>query len=168
VRYVDALETELPVLIQSVRKQRFEGLVAKRRDSRCEPGLHSGAWQKMRVNQGQEFVIGAYTIGTQTFDGLIFGYADSSDRISERNRERGGDAQRSKPRGTTCTRTPGPPSGSWQCAGSSLRAGVKPASPDDTRTIQNARAKIAGKTPKAPPPPPKNSPVTSTTTPSTS
>jgi bifunctional non-homologous end joining protein LigD len=74
VRYVDALDAELPALIQSVREQRFEGLVAKRRDSRYEPGLRSGAWQKMRVNQGQEFVIGGYTIGSQTFDALIFGY----------------------------------------------------------------------------------------------
>jgi bifunctional non-homologous end joining protein LigD len=74
VRYVDALDAELPVLIQSVRAQRFEGLVAKRRGSRYEPGLRSGAWQKMRVNQGQEFVIGGYTIGSQTLDALIFGY----------------------------------------------------------------------------------------------
>ena len=43
----------------------FEGLVAKRRDSRYEPGLRSGAWMKMRVNQGQEFVIGGYTLGDQ-------------------------------------------------------------------------------------------------------
>ena len=28
----------------------------------------------MRVNQGQEFVIGGYTVGTKTFDALIFGY----------------------------------------------------------------------------------------------
>jgi|SRR5579884_1440223 bifunctional non-homologous end joining protein LigD len=28
----------------------------------------------MRVNQGQEFVIGGYTVGGATFDALIFGY----------------------------------------------------------------------------------------------
>ena len=28
----------------------------------------------MRVNQGQEFVIGGYTIGSKTFDALVFGY----------------------------------------------------------------------------------------------
>src|SRR5882672_650548 len=64
VRYVAPLDAELSVLIQSVKEQAFEGLVAKRRDSRYEPGLRSGAWQKMRVNQGQEFVIGGYTIGS--------------------------------------------------------------------------------------------------------
>ena len=30
----------------------------------------------MRVNRGQEFVIGGYTVGGQTFDALIFGYYD--------------------------------------------------------------------------------------------
>jgi hypothetical protein len=28
----------------------------------------------MRVNQGQEFVIGGYTLGGKTFDALVFGY----------------------------------------------------------------------------------------------
>ncbi len=39
-------------------------MVAKRLDSRYEAGLRSGAWQKMRVNRGQEFVIGGYTVGS--------------------------------------------------------------------------------------------------------
>jgi bifunctional non-homologous end joining protein LigD len=33
---------------------------------------------KMRINQGQEFVIGGYTLGTKTFDALIFGYYDGN------------------------------------------------------------------------------------------
>ena len=33
----------------------------------------SGAWQKMRVNRGQEFVIGGYTRGARSFDALVFG-----------------------------------------------------------------------------------------------
>jgi len=28
----------------------------------------------MRINQGQEFVIGGYTVGGRTFDALVFGY----------------------------------------------------------------------------------------------
>ena len=69
-----ALDASLPELVESVKAQGFEGLVAKRLDSRYEPGLRSGAWQKMRVNRGQEFVIGGYTHGTKTFDALVFGY----------------------------------------------------------------------------------------------
>ena len=76
VRYSAPLNAELPVLIQSVKAHGFEGLVAKRRNSPYEPGLRSGAWMKMRVNRGQEFVIGGYTRGTKTFDALIFGYYD--------------------------------------------------------------------------------------------
>jgi bifunctional non-homologous end joining protein LigD len=34
----------------------------------------------MRVNQGQEFVIGGYTIGSKTFDAQIFGYYEG-DRL---------------------------------------------------------------------------------------
>jgi bifunctional non-homologous end joining protein LigD len=58
VRYAPPLDAELSVLVESVKAQGLEGLVAKRRDSVYEPGLRSGAWMKMRVNRGQEFVIG--------------------------------------------------------------------------------------------------------------
>ena len=53
-------------------------MVAKRRDSRYEPGQRSGAWQKMRVNQGQEFVIAGYTVAAKNFDALVFGYYDGA------------------------------------------------------------------------------------------
>jgi bifunctional non-homologous end joining protein LigD len=81
VRYAAALDAALPVLVQSVKAQGFEGLVAKRLDSVYEPGLRSGAWMKMRVNQAQEFVIGGYTIGGDPFDALIFGYYDEGQLI---------------------------------------------------------------------------------------
>jgi bifunctional non-homologous end joining protein LigD len=50
------LETRVKDLIHAVKAQRMEGLIATRRSSKYEPGLRSGAWQKMRVNKGQEFV----------------------------------------------------------------------------------------------------------------
>ena len=81
VRYTPPLDASLQVLVASVKAQGLEGLVAKRRDSRYEPGQRSGAWMKMRVNQGQEFVIGGYTRGTKTFDAVIFGYYKGSDLI---------------------------------------------------------------------------------------
>lgn len=68
------LDASLPDLIQAVKAQGLEGLVAKRRNSRYESGQRSGAWQKMRVNQGQEFVIGGYTRSPRAFDALVFGY----------------------------------------------------------------------------------------------
>jgi bifunctional non-homologous end joining protein LigD len=73
IRESPELEASLPDLIQSV-KARGAGLVAKRGDSRYEPGQRSGAWQKMRVNRGQLFVIGGYTPAARNFDALILGY----------------------------------------------------------------------------------------------
>ena len=79
VRYASSLDAALPVLVQSVKQQGFEGLVAKRRTSVYEPGLRTGAWMKMRVNRRQEFVIGGYTRGTRTFDALIIGYYEGEE-----------------------------------------------------------------------------------------
>jgi len=74
IRYSPVLEAKLEDLIRSVKAQGLEGLVAKRRNSKYEPGLRSGAWQKMRVNQGQEFVIAGYTPSPKNFDALVIGY----------------------------------------------------------------------------------------------
>jgi bifunctional non-homologous end joining protein LigD len=76
VRPGPTLDADLRALIQAVKAQGFEGLVAKRRSSVYEPGMRSGAWMKMRVNRGQEFVIGGYTRGTKTFDAVVLGYYD--------------------------------------------------------------------------------------------
>ena len=74
IRYSPELKASLPDLIASVKSAGLEGLVAKRRNRRYEPGLRSGAWQKMRINRGQEFVIGGYTPSDRNFDAMIFGY----------------------------------------------------------------------------------------------
>jgi bifunctional non-homologous end joining protein LigD len=74
IRYSPELRGRMADLVQSVKAQGLEGLVAKRRTSIYEPGGRSGAWRKMRINQGQEFVIGGYTVGGSTFDALIYGY----------------------------------------------------------------------------------------------
>jgi ATP-dependent DNA ligase len=76
IRSTPALEGSLSELIEAVRGLGLDGLVAKGRDSRYEAGARSGAWGKMRVNDGQEFVIGGYTVGGRTFDALVFGYYD--------------------------------------------------------------------------------------------
>jgi len=89
VRYAGVLEASLRDVIHAVKTQGFEGLVAKRRNSRYEPGARSGAWMKMRINRGQEFVIGGYTIGTRTFDALIIGYYENG-RLMYASRTRNG------------------------------------------------------------------------------
>ena len=79
IRESPVLDASLRELMTAVRAQGLEGLVAKRLESAYEPGKRSGAWQKMRLNQGQEFVIGGYTPSPKNFDALIFGYYQGSD-----------------------------------------------------------------------------------------
>ena len=77
IRYSPTLDGRLSELIDSVRQQKLEGLIAKRTDSAYESGDRSGAWLKMRINRGQEFVIGGYTVGGVTFDSLVLGYYEN-------------------------------------------------------------------------------------------
>ena len=81
IRFSPQLDASLHDLIASVKAQRLEGLVAKRLDSHYEPGQRSGAWMKMRVNSGQEFVIGGYTPTPKNFDALIFGYYENGNLL---------------------------------------------------------------------------------------
>jgi bifunctional non-homologous end joining protein LigD len=78
IRYSETLQASPAELIEAVREQGFEGIVAKQRDSLYEPGKRSGAWQKMRV-QSREFVIGGYTPGGRNFDGILIGYYEGRD-----------------------------------------------------------------------------------------
>jgi bifunctional non-homologous end joining protein LigD len=60
--------------LEGVKQIGGEGVVAKRLDSRYEPGRRSGSWSKMRINIGQEFVIGGFTPGSYGIDALVVGY----------------------------------------------------------------------------------------------
>jgi len=95
LRYAAPLEGDLHDVLKAVQGYGFEGLIAKRRDSRYEPGLRSGAWRKMRINHGQEFVIGGYTPSVRSFDSLIFGYYEG-DRLLYVARTRNGFTPRSR------------------------------------------------------------------------
>ena len=81
IRYSQELPGLLSDLVTAVKEQGFEGLVAKRRDSVYEAGERSGAWQKMRINHGQELVIGGYTPGSHGFDALLLGYYENGDLL---------------------------------------------------------------------------------------
>jgi len=89
IRYCPELNASLVQVIESVRTAGLEGLVTKHLDSTYEPGSRSGAWRKMRLNRGQEFVIGGYTLGASTFDALVFGYYEE-DRLVYVGRTRSG------------------------------------------------------------------------------
>jgi bifunctional non-homologous end joining protein LigD len=57
--------------------QGFEGVMAKRRDSRYEAGRRSTAWLKIKPTHSAEFVIGGYTLGRgarASLGALLLGY----------------------------------------------------------------------------------------------
>jgi len=89
IRESEQLNASLPNLIRAAKSHGLEGIIAKRLDSRYEPGQRSGAWRKMRINQRQEFVIGGYTPGVRNFDALIFGYYEG-DKLLYAARTRNG------------------------------------------------------------------------------
>jgi bifunctional non-homologous end joining protein LigD len=68
----ESLDAPAAELTRVIREFGLEGVVAKRRDSRYEPGKRSGTWLKYKINKSQEFVIGGYTVG-HPFDALVVG-----------------------------------------------------------------------------------------------
>ncbi len=76
VRLSAALTGKPKELVAAAREQGIEGFVAKRLDSIYEAGKRTGAWAKVKVNKGQELVIGGYLPGKHGFDALLVGYYD--------------------------------------------------------------------------------------------
>jgi ATP-dependent DNA ligase len=81
IRFSKTLEATASELVAAVKKQGLEGVIAKRRDSLYEPGRRSGAWVKMRINKGQELVIGGYVPSPKNFDSLIVDYYEGGDLV---------------------------------------------------------------------------------------
>jgi ATP-dependent DNA ligase len=61
-------------IAEFVKAHKLEGIVAKKADSKNEPGKRSGAWVKTRIHMAQEFVIGGYTSSHLGVDALIIGF----------------------------------------------------------------------------------------------
>src|SRR6478735_1592158 len=78
--FVSPSETDGAVLLEAVTTQGLEGVVAKRRDSRYEPGRRSPAWVKVKVRLHQELVVAGWLPGSgareATFGALLVGYHD--------------------------------------------------------------------------------------------
>jgi len=59
---------------RAVRELGLEGVVAKRRGSRYEPGRRSDKWLKVKFSRRQEFVVGGYKPANAGFDSVLVGY----------------------------------------------------------------------------------------------
>jgi ATP-dependent DNA ligase len=68
-------------MLAAVREQGLEGVVAKRKDGRYEPGKRTGSWAKMRITRGQEFVIGGFISGPHGVDSIVVGYYRAEDLV---------------------------------------------------------------------------------------
>lgn len=79
IRLSENFDVSADQLIRVIRENGLEGAIAKRRDSLYEPGRRSGAWRKMRINRGQEFVIGGYIPALDNFDSILVGYYEGKD-----------------------------------------------------------------------------------------
>ncbi|HEY0580807.1 MAG TPA: non-homologous end-joining DNA ligase, partial [Chloroflexota bacterium] len=72
-------------LFHAAQATGLEGIVAKRRDSRYEPGKRVRTWLKIKTSQTDEFVVVGYTTGTgrrtETLGSLILGRYDDEGRL---------------------------------------------------------------------------------------
>jgi bifunctional non-homologous end joining protein LigD len=66
-----------PALYRAAQEQQFEGIMAKRPDSRYEPGRRSRSWLKIKTQGRQELVVAGYTKGqgrrSAGFGSLVLG-----------------------------------------------------------------------------------------------
>ena len=79
VRITDYFEVPAADMLNAIRAQGLEGVVAKRKDSRYEAGKRNGSWVKYRLNSGQELVIGGYIPGPHGVDTIVVGYYREED-----------------------------------------------------------------------------------------
>jgi DNA ligase D-like protein (predicted ligase) len=73
-RISEHMEVLAKTMLAAIKEQGLEGVVAKRKDSLYQAGERTGAWVKMRVNEGQEFVIGGYIPGPHGLDSIVIGF----------------------------------------------------------------------------------------------
>jgi DNA ligase D-like protein (predicted ligase) len=81
IRISEQFDISADQMVAAVRQQGLEGVVAKRKDSLYEPGKRTGSWVKLRINRGQEFVIGGFIPGSHGVDSIIVGYYRGKDLV---------------------------------------------------------------------------------------
>ena len=79
VRFAAHVEAEGKAFYEAARLNGLEGIIAKLRRSRYEPGRRSNAWLKFKIRPEQELVIGGWTPGegnARDLGALAVGYYD--------------------------------------------------------------------------------------------
>jgi bifunctional non-homologous end joining protein LigD len=84
IRFSAAIKADPERLVHEMKTRGLEGVVAKRADSKYQPGRRSGDWVKFKWTNEQEFVIGGYTRpqGTRAhFGAILVGYYQKRELI---------------------------------------------------------------------------------------
>ncbi len=79
IRITESVEGDGKKMLEKARRQGWEGIIAKRIDSRYEPGNRSRNWLKLKIEFRQEFVVGGYTEprnSREHIGALLLGYFD--------------------------------------------------------------------------------------------
>jgi len=79
LRLTDSAEGDGEKMLEKARRQGWEGIIAKRVDSRYEPGNRSRNWLKLKIEFRQEFVVSGYTEprnSREHIGALLLGYFD--------------------------------------------------------------------------------------------
>jgi len=71
-------------MLAKARRRGWEGVIAKRLESRYVPGARSRDWRKLKLQHRAEFVVGGYTeprLSRQYLGALLLGYFDAHRRL---------------------------------------------------------------------------------------
>jgi len=84
LRASDVTEGAPDEMLRQAREHGWEGIMAKRRDCPYEPGRRVRHWQKLKIENQQEFVVGGWTDprnSRQNFGALLLGYYDGKGNL---------------------------------------------------------------------------------------
>jgi bifunctional non-homologous end joining protein LigD len=81
LRYSAELTGKPAAVIRTVAAAGLEGVIAKKRDSVYRAGTRVTTWLKLKLNKGQEFVIGGYKPDAGSFQSILVGYYDAKKLI---------------------------------------------------------------------------------------
>ena len=79
VQITDSVPHRGAEMLEQAQREGWEGIIAKKMDSRYEPGNRSRSWLKLKIEFRQEFVIGGYTEprnSREHIGALLLGYFD--------------------------------------------------------------------------------------------
>ncbi len=79
IQITESLPRKGETMLTQARNNGWEGIIAKKMDSRYEPGNRSRSWLKLKIEFRQEFAIGGYTDprnSREHFGALLLGYYD--------------------------------------------------------------------------------------------